>query len=47
MVFWFGFFFKLIVSKVLPYVSDTLFDMLDFSDFPQLFNYFFIFFLSS
>lgn len=38
MVFCFVFFFlKFIVRKLLPYVSDALFDMLDFSDFPQLF----------
>lgn len=37
----FCFVLKFIMSKVLPYVSDALFDTLDFSDFPQLFNYFF------
>lgn len=34
-------FLKFIMSKLLPYVSDALFDMLDFSDFPQLLVWFF------
>lgn len=29
------------MSKVLPYVSDALFDMLDFSEFPRFYNFFF------
>lgn len=33
-------FLKFIMSKLLPYVSDALFDMLDFSDFPQLLIFF-------
>lgn len=36
-------FLKFIMSKLLPYVSDALFDMLDFSDFPQLLIFFFFF----
>lgn len=35
-------FLKFIMSKLLPYVSDALFDMLDFSDFPQLLVWFFL-----
>lgn len=35
-------FLKFIMRKLLPYVSDALFDTLNFSDFPQLFIYLFL-----